>query len=46
MGMVKGKSEFKLREHFAQEKERLKTMSFREKMDHIWTPTFNTTRLG
>lgn len=37
MGMVKGKSEFNLREHFAQEKERLKTMSFREKIDHIWT---------
>ena len=30
-------SKSKLKEHFAQEKARLKEMTWKEKLDHIWT---------
>lgn len=37
MGIVKGKSNFDLKGHFAKLKEDLKPMTFKEKLDHIWT---------
>lgn len=37
MGMVKGKKETNLKEHFAKLKKDMETMTFKEKLDHIWT---------
>lgn len=38
MGIVKGKkSEFKLKEHLAKLKKDMEPMTFKEKVDHIWT---------
>lgn len=37
MGIVKGKSEFNLKEHLAKLKKDMEPMTFKEKADHIWT---------
>lgn len=37
MGMVKGKTEFNLKEHLAKLKKDMEPMTFKEKVDHIWT---------